>query len=147
MGASRYPDRPVVAVAAVVVKDDAVLLVQRGRAPNLGIWAIPGGSLELGESLQQGAEREVLEETGVRVRAGRVIYAFDSVERDEAGVIRYHYVVVDLLAEYLSGEPIANDDAADARWVTAAELGDMEVSAKTLELLRNTLSFGTSSDS
>jgi len=132
----RYPQRPVPAVGAVVLRAGAVLLVRRGRAPSAGLWAVPGGRVRLGERLQAAAEREVREETGVRVRAGRPVYAFDSIDHDATGAIRFHYVIVDLLAEYLSGEPRARDDADDARWVRADELDRLEVSAHTLDCLR-----------
>lgn len=130
------------AVGAVVVKDEAVLLVRRRQPPNLGLWAIPGGSVELGETLQEAAEREILEETGIRVRAGAPVYVFDTVDRDEAGRVRYHYVIADLMAEYVGGEPTAGDDALEARWITPGELGSLAVSATTADLLRNTLGFG-----
>ncbi len=116
-----YPDLPRVAVGAVVFKDGKVLLVRRGKAPSEGEWAIPGGSVRLGESLQAAAEREILEETGIVIRAKEPIYVFETIEKDDAGQIRFHYVVIDLMAEYLSGEPIAADDASDARWVSLSE--------------------------
>ncbi len=137
-----YPDAPRVAVGAVVVKDGEVLLVKRRDPPNAGQWAIPGGSVRLGESLQQAAERELYEETGLRVRAGAPVYIFDVIDRDSTGRTRYHYVITDLLAEYLGGEPSPRDDAVEARWLSPQELDDLPVNATTLDLLRNTLRFG-----
>ncbi len=137
-----YPDSPRVAIGGVVIKDGAVLLVRRAKPPSEGLWAIPGGSVELGETLQDAAEREVFEETGVRTRAGKPCYAFDAVHRDAQGRVRFHYVIVDLLAEYLSGEPSPRDDALEARWVRPGELDGMEVSERTLDLLRSAPGFG-----
>jgi len=144
MSAHEYPERPRVAVGTVVVRDDAVLLVKRKHPPNQGLWAIPGGTVELGETLQEAAERELLEETGVVARAERPIYVFDTIRRDAAQRVRYHYVIADVLARYLAGEPEARDDALEARWVRASELDAMEVSESTLELLRETLGFDPS---
>lgn len=138
-----YPAQPRVAVGAVVFKDDRVLLVRRGQPPSEGLWAIPGGAVELGETLQQAAEREVWEETGVRVVAGKPVYVFDVIKHDERNRVRYHYVIADLSARYLRGEPSARDDAADARWIAAEELDTLPVNATTLQLLRDTLGFGS----
>ncbi len=123
-------------VDAIVFHEGKVLLVLRGVEPNKDLWAIPGGSLKLGETLQAGAEREILEETGVIIRAGNPILSFDSIRRDEAGRIRFHYVVIDMEAEYLSGEPRGADDAREARWFSPEELASVPVSPKTLQLLR-----------
>lgn len=125
-----------VGVGAVVIRDGKVLLVRRGRAPGKGLWAIPGGSVELGESLQAAAEREILEETGIVIRAGEPVYAFDLIEKDESGNLRFHYVIIDLKAEYVSGEPAAADDAEDARWLTPEDLKDFNVAPVTLEFLK-----------
>ena len=130
------------AVGAVVFKDDRILLVRRGQAPSEDLWAIPGGSVEVGETLQQAAEREIFEETGIKIRAGKPVYTFDVIDRDKRGKIRFHYVIVDLLADYVSGEPAAGDDAAEARWVSAHELIGLEASAPTLHLLKSRFGFG-----
>ena len=135
MSPRNYPAAPVPAVGAVVVHDGAVLLVRRGRAPSRGVWAVPGGRVELGETLAEATEREVREETGVRVRAGEPIWSFDSVVRDEEGRVAFHYVIVDLLADYVEGEPRARDDALEARWARPEELSGLFVSKPTLELL------------
>jgi ADP-ribose pyrophosphatase len=137
-----YPCYPMVAVGAVVFKNNCVLLVRRGQAPSEDLWAIPGGSVEIGETLQAAAEREILEETGVKIRAGKPIYAFDVIDRDAGGKIRFHYVIVDLAADYVSGEPAAGDDAAEARWVSAHEVNALEVSRPTLNLLKSRFGFG-----
>ena len=126
---------PVPAVGAVVVHGGAVLLVRRARAPSRGVWAVPGGRIELGETLAEAAEREVREETGVRVRAGEPIWSFDSVVRDAGGRVAFHYVIVDLLADYVAGEPRAGDDALEARWVRPEDFPGMTVSPPTVGLL------------
>jgi len=138
----RYPHGPCVAVGAVVFRDDCVLLVRRGKAPARGQWAIPGGSVNLGETLQQAAEREIFEETGILINAGEPSFVFDVVERDDAGGIRYHYVIVDLDATYQSGGVRAGDDALEARWVAARELADLDVSLPTRQLLKRHYGFG-----
>ena len=84
------------------------------------MWSIPGGRIRLGETLQAAAEREILEETGVVIRANRPVLAFDVIQKDDRGVVKYHYVIVDLTADYVSGEPRAGDDAADARWISSS---------------------------
>ena len=137
-----YPGNPRVAVGAVVFKDECVLLVRRGQPPAEDLWAIPGGSVEIGETLQEAAEREILEETGIQIRALKPIYTFDVIDRDAAGKVRFHYVIVDLAADYVLGEPSPGDDAREARWVSAREINGLEVSAATLKLLKTKFGFG-----
>jgi ADP-ribose pyrophosphatase len=140
--ANRYPDAPRAAVGAVVIHENRVLLVKRGRAPAKDSWAIPGGSVHLGETLQSAAEREVLEETGVTVRAGDPVFTFDAIDRDETGGVRFHYIIVDLVAEYLAGDPRPGDDAADARWIAPGELASLPVNRVTRRLLADRFGFG-----
>jgi ADP-ribose pyrophosphatase len=132
-----YPDSPRVGVGSVIVHEGRVLLVLRGNPPSEGLWAIPGGMLRLGETLRQGAEREAMEECGVKIRAAHPIYAFDFIEQDDGGRVRFHYVIVDLLAEWLEGEPHPADDALDARWFAPEELaaGDLPIAPETRDLL------------
>ena len=138
---NEYPDLPRVAVGAVVVRSGRALLVRRGKAPAKGLWAIPGGGVRLGETLQQAAEREILEETGLTVRAGAPLFTFESIRRDPDGRVRFHYVIVDLAAEYVAGDPAPADDATDARWFSWAEAAVApDMVEKTRELLRDLLS-------
>ena len=117
-----YPDRPIVGVGAVIIRDQHAVIVRRGGEPLAGEWSVPGGVLELGETLRQGAEREALEETGLQVRAGEVLEVFDSIVPDASGRTQYHSVLVDFLCECLGGDLRAGGDAADARWITLAEI-------------------------
>ncbi len=131
-----YPDAPRVGVGAVIFRDDCVLLIKRGKSPSKGMWTVPGGKLELGETLQQAAEREVLEETGVSVIAKNPVHIFDMVARENDGRIKYHYVIVDVEAQYISGEPRAGDDADDARWVRFDDLKQLGVGERTVAVLK-----------
>jgi 8-oxo-dGTP diphosphatase len=141
-GSKHYPDHPCLAVGAVVFKDGRVLLVRRGKPPAEGEWAIPGGSVEIGETLQQAAQRELLEETGIVIQAGAPCFIFDVIQTDADGRIRFHYVVIDLLADYVDGYPRAGGDAADARWVSAEELGGLALNSTTRGLLQQRFGFG-----
>ena len=137
-----YPDHPRVAVGAVVFKDEQVLLVRRGQPPAKDLWASPGGSVRIGETLQEAAEREILEETGIQIQASKPIYTFDVIERDPAGRVQFHYVIVDLAADYVMGEPSPGDDAVEARWISAEEINDLPVSVATVKLLKTQFGFG-----
>jgi ADP-ribose pyrophosphatase YjhB (NUDIX family) len=119
----------VAAVGGVVLRGDDVLLVRRALPPRQGEWSLPGGQLELGESLADGVRREVKEETGLDVAVGPVVAVFDRVHRDEGGRIRYHFVIVDFLCRPVGGELRAGDDAADVRWVARAEVAGLGVNA------------------
>ena len=139
MPTSTYPDAPRVGVGALVVKDNRVLMIKRGKSPSKGMWSIPGGRVELGETLQEAAEREVLEETGITVIAGKPVYVFDMVSRDENDGIKYHYVIVDVSAKYVKGNVTAADDADDARWVRPEEMEGLGVNERTIRLLNRNL--------
>lgn len=131
-----YPEQPLIGVGAIIVRDGRVVLVKRGHAPLLGEWSIPGGLLELGETLRQGAEREAVEETGLTVGATELLGVFERVIPDGQKRIRYHYVLVDYLCEVISGELKASGDAADARWFSPDELGDLALPEDTAAVLR-----------
>src|SRR5690606_16547665 len=119
-----YPSQPVTGVGAIVLQQDEVLLVRRGTAPQKGLWSLPGGALELGESLHQAVRREVMEETGLDVRVLEFAGAFERITKDDDGEIQYHYVLLDYLCEIVGGTLAAGDDAAEAEWVNRAGLGD-----------------------
>jgi len=140
--AGRYPECPVVAVGAVVFNEERVLLVRRGQPPSCDLWAIPGGKVRLGETLQAAAEREILEETGLTVCARQPVYTFDLIEQDAQGRIRFHYVIVDLVADYVTGTISAGDDAREVRWVGPDEIRRLEVSPQTVDLLQRKFGFG-----
>ena len=129
------PLTPQVAVGAIVIKDNKILLVKRGKDPGRGQWAIPGGSVKLGETLQEAAEREIREETGLVVRAREPVYTFDFIERDNQEV-RFHYVIIDLMADLIGGELHPSDDAVDARWVRQEEVDALAVNKSTKEFLK-----------
>lgn len=123
---------PRIGVGALVWRDRQVLLVQRATPPHQGLWTLPGGKLEWGETLAQAAEREVREETAVQVSAGPVIHVFELL----APAGGYHYVIIDLQCQYLRGEPQAAGDAARAAWVDYGQLAHWQVEQQTLELVR-----------
>lgn len=129
---------PVVGVGAVVVHEGRALLIRRGKEPLRGRWVVPGGTVELGESLEDAVVREVLEETGVRVQPLDVMTVFDRIERRD-GEVLYHYVVVDYRCRYVSGEPAAGTDAADAAWVAEADLPAYALPELALELVTRAL--------
>ena len=119
-----FPDAPIVGVGGVVVDQGRVLLVQRGREPSRGKWTLPGGMLELGESLVQGVAREVEEETGLQVEALELVELIDRVVREETPEgdrVRYHYVIADYLCRVVGGSLQAASDAEAVRWVERAE--------------------------
>jgi mutator protein MutT len=100
----QYPDRPFVGVGAVIVSDGKVLLVKRGREPLAGQWSLPGGAVEVGETLEECLVRELREETGLDVEVGPVIEVFDRITRDDEGRVEYHFVLVDYLCWPIGGE-------------------------------------------
>lgn len=137
--AREYPDRPVVGVGAVIVRDGRALIVKRAHEPRKGEWSLPGGMLDLGESLADAARREVKEETGLDVELGPIIETFDRVHRDADGRIRYHFVIIDYVCWPLGGEAVAGSDAEDVAWVAPDELHRYGVNAHAADVIRKGL--------
>ena len=130
-----YPDAPIAGVGAVIVAEDGdgverVLLIRRGQEPLKGQWSLPGGAVELGETLEEAVRREVLEETGLVVEPVDIVEAVDRITRDDSGRVRYHYVLVDFLCRVRGGVDLAcpvacATDALEARWAAPTELGGL----------------------
>jgi 8-oxo-dGTP diphosphatase len=117
-----YPERPIVGVGGVIIEDGRALLIKRGHPPLEGEWSIPGGTLEVGETLLEGVQRELAEETGIQVRVIDLIEVFERVFRDDAGRAKYHFVILDYLCEPGGGEARAGSDVTDVAWAAEAEL-------------------------
>jgi len=141
--AREYPEKPVVGIGGVVIEDDRALLIRRGTEPLLGHWSIPGGTLELGESLQAGVARELLEETGLEVRVLDLIEVFDRIfPSDDSGSSsvsrpRFHYVIVDYLCERISGEAHPGSDVTDVVYVTEQDLPSYGLTETATRVLHN----------
>ncbi len=133
--AREYPDRPWVGVGIVVWKGDEILLVRRGRAPRKGEWSIPGGGQALGETVFEAAIREVNEETGLTVRPTAILTVIDSILRDAEDRPQFHYTLVEISAEWVTGEAVAADDVDDVRWVLPAQAGDFVRWEETLRII------------
>jgi 8-oxo-dGTP diphosphatase len=117
-----YPTLPMVGLLAIVRRGERFLLVRRGKEPNRGRWGFPGGGQELGETVIEGARRELAEETGLAAADGRVFTTLDALDRDESGRVRYHYTLIAVLMAEVAGEPVAGDDAAEVGWFGLADL-------------------------
>jgi ADP-ribose pyrophosphatase YjhB (NUDIX family) len=124
-----------------VVRGGRVLLIRRGKEPLYGRWVVPGGTVELGETLVQALVRELEEETGLRVEPLEVLTVFDRIERDGETVV-YHFVIVDYLCRWLSGEARAASDALDVAWASPEELPGYDLPPKALEVVRDALRRG-----
>jgi len=135
-----YPDRPIVGVGAVIVDAGRVLLVKRGSPPLLGEWSLPGGVVEIGETLRAAAEREAREETGLIVAAGEVLEVLDRIIPGEHGRAQYHYVLIDFLCRVKGGELQSGGDAADVAWATAAELSRYKLEEPAMKVVLTALS-------
>jgi 8-oxo-dGTP diphosphatase len=129
---------PVVGVGGVVVRDGRVLLIRRGKEPLYGRWVVPGGTVELGETLEDALVREMEEETSLRVEPLEVLTVFDRIEREAERVV-YHYVIVDYLCRWVSGEAVAASDALEVAWATPEELRGYDLPPKALEVVEDAL--------
>ncbi len=134
-----YPARPLVGVGAVVWDGARVLLERRGQPPGRGAWALPGGLIDVGEMAEAAVQREVREECGIEITVGPVLGLFEPIQRDDDGRIRYHYVVIDFLAHYRSGEARPGDDADELCWVTPDALASYALAPTTQAMIERAL--------
>jgi ADP-ribose pyrophosphatase YjhB (NUDIX family) len=130
-----YPEQPIVGVGGIIFQDESVLLIKRGREPALGQWSIPGGAVELGETLQAAVVREILEETGIKAEPLALVKILDRIFRDQEGKVAYHYVLVDFLCRHTGGEVRPGSDALEARFVPIAELASLNVIPATRDVV------------
>ena len=131
-----YPERPIVGVGGVVIHNERALLIRRGSAPLEGEWSIPGGMLEIGETLLEGVQRELLEETAIEVKVLDLIEVFERVNRDEGDRWKYHFVILDYLCEAVRGEALAGSDVTDVAWARESELSEYSLTPTAVRVIQ-----------
>jgi 8-oxo-dGTP diphosphatase len=141
----QYPSRPMVGVGAAVLRGDQVLIVQRGRQPAYGLWSVPGGLVELGESLHEAVRREIREEASLEIEIVDVVAVLDRVIPDHKGQVEYHYVLIDFLCHCEIGEPLPGSDALDCRFVSIGDLPRYPLTSGSLAVVHKALSFAQGS--
>lgn len=137
-----YPEIPRVGVGGLVVDGGKLLLIKRAFEPSSGLWSIPGGLLELGESLEEAVAREVEEETGIKVEVGELLDVLNWVIRDEQGKIKYHYVLIDFLAKPVGGKLRKSRETIDVRWVKLEDLDKYALTRTARRLISKALEKG-----
>jgi len=133
--ARAYPDRPYLAVSAAIIRDGRVLVAQRARGPALGIWTMPGGVVEAGESLTEALVREIQEETALTIEPVALAGHREVMVRDTGGRVSRHFVIMCFAARWIAGEPQLNDELSDARWLLPAELAGLKTTEGLAEIV------------
>jgi 8-oxo-dGTP diphosphatase len=132
----KYPAQPMVGVGVLIKRGNSILLVKRSNNPGRGLWSIPGGVLELGETLEEAAVREAKEETGADISVDRLLDIYNLIENDDSGRIRYHYILINFLAHHVRGELKANAESSEIRWVKINELNSYQTTKTLRRLLK-----------
>jgi 8-oxo-dGTP diphosphatase len=130
-----YPNFPLAGVGAVITQDNQVILVRRGKEPSKGDWSIPGGLVNVGETLRDAAIREAFEETGLEVEPTDLVELVERIFRDDSGRVQYHYILADFLCRVRKGNLLAGSDALDAKWFRPDELPDLNLAEITLRVI------------
>ena len=137
MTGREYPARPIVGIGVVVLRDASVLLVRRGKPPNVGSWTLPGGAQEVGETAEAAARRELLEETGIEVGPLQLAGTVDSIRRDAEERVQYHYTIIDFCARWAAGEPQAGSDVTEAVWAPLDGLEAFDLWSEAYRVIAN----------
>lgn len=130
-----YPDRPWVGIGCIVFREEAVLLVRRGKPPRIGQWSLPGGAQHVGERAEEAARRELREEASIEVGQMALAYVFDAINQDQDGRALYHYTIIDFAAHWLEGEARAGDDVSEVAWALPHELADYDLTEAAHEAI------------
>jgi len=130
-----YPDRPWVGIGCIVFREEAVLLVRRGKPPRIGQWSLPGGAQHVGERAEEAARRELREEASIEVGQMALAYVFDAINQDDDGRALYHYTIIDFAAYWLEGEARAGDDVSEVAWALPHELADYDLTEAAHEAI------------
>ena len=130
-----YPDRPWVGIGCIVFREEAVLLVRRGKPPRIGQWSLPGGAQHVGERAEEAARRELREEASIEVGRMALAYVFDAINQDDDGRALYHYTIIDFAAHWLEGEARAGDDVSEVAWALPHELADYDLTEAAHEAI------------
>lgn len=135
-----YPMTPLLGVGVVVKNGDSILLIQRAKEPKKGLWALPGGMVNLGEPIRSAAIREVKEECSIDIELQDIVSVIDLIDKDTDGKIKYHFVLIDFLAEYVAGELQPASDALDAAWISPADLSNYNIPELTKKVINKVIS-------
>lgn len=131
-----YPDQPIIGVGGIIFNSDTILLVKRDKAPGKGEWSLPGGAVELGETLLEALEREIEEETSLKVKIRDLVRVLERITHDNNGEIQFHYVIADYWGWSTSGTPSAGSDVSDTKFINLSQIKDMDLNNEVVQTIK-----------